>query len=47
MDGLRTDNYPDGFSERAFEEYWGDCDDDCLDDDDDYDEDDDDDAEWE
>lgn len=25
MDGLRTDNYPDGFSEYWFERYWG-CD---------------------
>lgn len=40
--GLRTDNYPDGFSEREFERYWGDPEDD---DDDDWEEDDD--AEWE
>lgn len=39
--GLRTDNYPDGFSEREFERYWGDPEDD----DDDWEEDDD--AEWE
>ena len=39
MDGLRTDNYPDGFSEADFEAYWGDDDDDWEDDDDD--------AEWE
>ena len=25
MDGLRTDNCPDGFSEYWFERYWG-CD---------------------
>lgn len=22
MDGLRTDNYPDGWSEAAFSDYW-------------------------
>ena len=40
--GLRTDNYPDGFSEYWFERYWGDPEDD---DDDGREEDDG--AEWE
>lgn len=26
MDGLRTDNYPDGWSESDFSRYWDDCD---------------------
>lgn len=39
MDGLRTDNYPDGFSESDFEAYWGDIWDDD-DDDEDWDDDD-------
>lgn len=26
MDGLRTDNYPDGWSESAFSDWWDDDD---------------------